>query len=62
MDVMACKISRSGNYQLQLDDVQAIFPDREVKVTMDSKWTPSGQLLDHDGIWGWGLRRSAAKR
>jgi len=29
MDVMACSVSRSGNYQPQLDDVQAIFPDRE---------------------------------
>jgi len=29
MDVMACLVSRSGNYQLQLDYVQAMFPDRE---------------------------------
>jgi hypothetical protein len=29
MDVMACSVSRSGNYQPQLDYVQAIFPDRE---------------------------------
>jgi len=29
MDVIACSVSRSGNYQPQLDYVQAIFPDRE---------------------------------
>ena len=32
MDVMACSVSRSGNYQPQLDYVQAIFPDRECLV------------------------------
>jgi hypothetical protein len=29
MDVMACSISRSGNYQPQLGYMQATFPDRE---------------------------------
>ena len=32
MDVMACLVSRSGNYQPQPDYVQAIFPDRECDV------------------------------
>lgn len=34
MDVMACLVSRSGNYQLQLDYVQATFPDREYSVCL----------------------------
>lgn len=34
MDVMACSISRSGNYQPELASAQAIFPDRECCVCL----------------------------
>ena len=40
MDVMACQVSRSGNYQSQLDYVQVIFPEREISVYLASKSTP----------------------
>jgi len=40
MDVMAYPIYRSGNFKPQLVYVQAIFPDREIMKTLDSKLTP----------------------
>lgn len=36
MDVMACSVSRSGNYQSQPDYVQVIFPDRECLVRIEN--------------------------
>ena len=35
MDVMACPISRSGNFKPQPGYVQAIFPDQECSVWLD---------------------------
>lgn len=34
MDVMACSVSRTGNYQPLLDPVQPIFPERECLVEL----------------------------
>ena len=35
MDVMARSIYRSGNYQPELANAQAIFPDREYSVRLE---------------------------